>query len=286
MARRRGEEDEGVSLFPFLSIIACVIGVLTLLISTLSLAQMGSNENVAELEYFEDLQRDLKELQEEIERLKKQLDEDALRKANEMDEEQRALAAARQRLDQLLKRIIELRKLLEQLQQNAQAARDKAADAAKAGDAMRDELTGLKEQITKLQEDLASHKEQIAQLEKELDERKKPPKESEVSVLPSGSGLGFKPVFAECTGGSVVLHQADKQPRIRAADLAQNEDFLKLLSEVAASPKTTLVFLIRDNGLGTYHTARGLADEHEARNGKLPVIGQGRLDLSYFTKSE
>jgi hypothetical protein len=58
MARRRNAEDEGVSLFPFLSIIACVIGVLTLLISTMSLAQMGT-EDVASLEQYEKIQREL-----------------------------------------------------------------------------------------------------------------------------------------------------------------------------------------------------------------------------------
>ena len=43
MGRRRDREDTDVSLFPFLSILACIIGVLTLLISTLALSQMDSD---------------------------------------------------------------------------------------------------------------------------------------------------------------------------------------------------------------------------------------------------
>jgi len=58
------------------------------------------------------------------------------------------------------------------------------------------------------------------------------------------------------------------------------------LTEVAASPKKRVIFLIRDNGLGTYRTARSLADQHAAVHGALPVIGQGRLDLSHFNRSK
>jgi DNA repair exonuclease SbcCD ATPase subunit len=203
-----------------------------------------------------------------------------------MDEKQRELAAARERLDQLLKQIIELRRLLDQLAQDVKKAEGNAAKVSGGQQGMRDELATLQNQISKLEMDLSEQKEQLAQLEKELDERKKPPEEAEVSILPSGSGLGFEPVFIECSGGAVVLHQDDKLPRIRAADLAQDETFLKLLTQVAAAPKQTIVFLVRDNGLGTYRTARELADQHEARNGKLPVIGQGRLDLGYFNKKD
>ena len=81
MARRRGGDDD-VSLFPFLSIIACVIGVLTLLISALALAQMD-NEAVASLEQWEKTQRELASIRDEIERLKTQLDQNQLRSRTE-----------------------------------------------------------------------------------------------------------------------------------------------------------------------------------------------------------
>jgi hypothetical protein len=44
MGRRRKEKGAAVSLFPFLSILACVIGVLTLIISALAVAQMDTPE--------------------------------------------------------------------------------------------------------------------------------------------------------------------------------------------------------------------------------------------------
>ena len=36
MGRRNDSDDEGVSLFPFMSILACLIGILTLMISVVS----------------------------------------------------------------------------------------------------------------------------------------------------------------------------------------------------------------------------------------------------------
>lgn len=275
MAKRRGGEEEGVSLFPFLSIIACVIGVLTLLISALALAQMGGNEDIAKLERYQKLQRDLKSLQEEIDRLRSQLDEEAIRKANELDEKQRQLAAAQERLKELLARIEELRKRGAEPKENVEIPTVEGAIPQQALNDMQSELKGLKEQI--------------AQLEKDLSERKKKPEESEVSVVPGGSGLGFEPVFVECTAQSIVIHTGhggDEPEHIAIGGVEGNESFLKLLDYVAASPKRTLVFLLRDNGLGTYRKVRDLADWAEVRNGKLPVIGKGRLDLSYFNKKD
>jgi hypothetical protein len=143
--------------------------------------------------------------------------------------------------------------------------------------------------LKEMQEELKGLKEQIAQLEKDLTGRKKKPEESEVTVLPGGSGLGFEPVFVECTAQSIVIHTGhggDEPEHVAVGGIEGSETFLKLLDHVAASPKRTLVFLLRDNGLGTYRKVRDLADWAEVRNGKLPIIGKGRLDLSYFNEKD
>jgi hypothetical protein len=275
MPKRRGGEEEGVSLFPFLSIIACVIGVLTLLISALALAQMGGNEDIAKIEQLQKLQRDLKALQEEIERLRGELDEDAIRKANEMDEKRRQLLAAQQRLKELEELIAQLREKGAKPKEVVDIPEVEGEIPQQALDDMQTELRGLREQI--------------AQLEKSLAERKKKPEESEVSVVPGGSGIGFEPIFVECTAQSIVIHTGhgqDEPVHVPVGGVEGNKAFLDLLDHVAASNKRTLVFLLRDNGLGTYRKVRDLADWAEVRNGKLPVIGKGRLDLSYFNKKD
>ena len=115
-------------------------------------------------------------------------------------------------------------------------------------------------------------------------ERKSPPEEAEVSIVPGGSGVGFTPTFVECDEGRIVIHDGGKTTPVRTAELNTNPDFAKVLEEVKSDEKGTLVFLIRDDGLSTYHTARNFANTKGVRNGKLPVIGDGRIDLSYFKK--
>ncbi len=269
MAGRRRSEADDISLFPFLSILASIIGVLTLLIATMALTQMD-NEDFASLEQYENIERDLKELLEEIERLKKEMGDDDRRRMSEMDQAQRDLIVARKRLEELLKKIEELQKIGAKPMEVVEVPEVKG------------ELH--KQAISEMQAELKGVKEQLAQLEKDLKERKLPPEESEVTVLPGGSGVGFEPVFVECAAKSVVLHTSDDPEHIAIGGLEGNESFVKVLAHVAASPKRTLVFLIRDNGLGTYYKARDLANWSEVRNGKLPIIGQGRLDLTHVTK--
>ena len=228
------------------------------------------NEDFASLEQYENIERDLKELLEEIERLKKEMGDDDRRRMSEMDQAQRDLIVARKRLEELLKKIEELQKIGAKPMEVVEVPEVKG------------ELH--KQAISEMQAELKGVKEQLAQLEKDLKERKLPPEESEVTVLPGGSGVGFEPVFVECAAKSVVLHTSDDPEHIAIGGLEGNESFVKVLAHVAASPKRTLVFLIRDNGLGTYYKARDLANWSEVRNGKLPIIGQGRLDLTHVTK--
>jgi hypothetical protein len=282
VGRRRGAEEEGISLFPFLSIIACVIGVLTLLISTMSLAQMGT-EDVASLEQYERIQRELEKLLAEIEQLRSEMDDETMRKTETIDQRRRALLAAQQQFERLLNQIVEIRRWMAEIAEEANVAGQRASEAKQQGERIRDELSRLERRVAQLNQELEDQQEPLAALEKELDQRQQPPEEAQVSILPSGSAVGFEPVFVECASGTVVIHQGDSPPRIRTADLAQDEQFLRLLSIVAASPRQRIVFLIREDGLSTYHTASRLADVHEVDHGRLPVVGQGRIDLSYFT---
>jgi hypothetical protein len=250
--------------------LASIIGVLTLLISAMALAQMD-NETVARAEQYEKVMKALKACEKEIAELKLQVGDEQIRTQEQVGEQQRKLVEAQLRLQDLLQQ-------LEQIQVRGQGPKETVEIPDYDPAAGRESIDQMQQQQEQL-------KEQIAQLEKELEDRGKPPRESEVSILPGGSGLGFDPVFVECASGSIVLHNVDPPQRIRRADMAAEEAFIKLLDQVAQSEKQRVVFLVRDDGLSTYLAARSLADSHEARRGKLPVIGQGRLDLSYFNKN-
>ena len=69
MPRRPRTNDDEISLFPFLSIIACVIGVLTMMIATLALAQTDTPD-VAQIENFEQDKKALDRTKTRIEQIK------------------------------------------------------------------------------------------------------------------------------------------------------------------------------------------------------------------------
>ena len=50
MAKPKPNDAEPVSLFPFLSILACLIGVLTFIITGVAISQMDQSEDLAAVE--------------------------------------------------------------------------------------------------------------------------------------------------------------------------------------------------------------------------------------------
>lgn len=269
MGKRRRNSDDDISLFPFLSIIASVIGVLTMMIATLALAETDTPD-VAQIEQFEQLQKQLKQADEEIEELRLEISV-SNSSSLELREQKKVLDITLKELQEMLLQLEQVETELAE-QQKVQIvippvdvkARETAADMQAQSDALEEEL---------------------AQLEKELAERKET-SEANVTVLPQGSGLNFTPHFVECSAESIVLHIMDPPKRIRTADVPKDEDFLALLEKVANGASDSIVLLIRSDALATYKLVKRLCDEREIRNGKLPVVGQGRIDLSAFIDKE
>ena len=142
-----------------------------------------------------------------------------------------------------------------------------------------------RESVASMQGELDSLEEELAQLEKELSERAEA-SQTRTSILPGGSGVNFTPHFVECAAGSIVMHTVDPPKLIRAADMVNDKDFIALLEKVANGVNDSIVFLIRSDGLSTYNAARKLCTDRDIRNGKLPVVGNGRIDLSHFVKKK
>lgn len=252
MSRHAPSDEDDVSLFPFLSILACIIGTLTLMIAALALGEMD-NETVVTSEQYERVQQQLTKVRAAVEQLKKRSARD--------DDRHVELSAARASLESLQARLA----AVVQESDNTEAAEPLPNIDLPA---MQDELSELTEKIKKL--------EQLVQ------QRNRPPEEAEVLIQPGGSGLDIDPRFVECRSDSIVIY-SDKEPlRIPKSQIASHETFLALLDQVAKKPRASVVFLIRDDGIGTYSAARGIAQAHYAKNGKLPVLGQGRIDLSLF----
>ncbi len=265
MARRR-KPKLSISLFPFLSILACVIGVLTLMITAMALGQMD-NDSIASLFEFEQIRAKIEEAKDLIRRLQAEL----ARQSDHADANQQELADARIELDRLLRRKEELLK---------------EPDEPPEVDIDIPEVDPVahEQRLAKMREELAEQETRKKELLAELNKRDKPPEEAAVVIQPGGSGQNLKPTFVECTASDLVIYDGPEPVRVRRADVAQNEDFLNLTKRVAGQSDATIIFLVRDDGLGTYYTARDVARDNFARNGKLPVIGHGKIDLSQFEK--
>lgn len=262
--RRKSDLSQSVSLFPFLSILACVIGTLTLMITALALGQMDTDA-VASAEQFE---QEKGRLEADLARLE-QIREKLARAETSADDAQRRLADDQQRLDQLKAEL-----------QEAMAHKDDPVELPQPEldtEAHQQRMAQLREQLEQLLK-------QQAELQRELAERAKPPEDAQVQIQPSGSGTNLKPTFVECNAAGIVIYDGPQPRRVLRADVATDPQFTALLDKIAKNDKDTVVFLVRDNGVGTYSTASNVARTHYARHGKLPVPRKGKIDLSLFGK--
>ena len=76
MARRKSGDGDNVSLFPFMSILVCLIGSLTLMIAALMAGQMNteqSQETIERYQRYSELKADIEADKTELESLKKLL---------------------------------------------------------------------------------------------------------------------------------------------------------------------------------------------------------------------
>jgi hypothetical protein len=274
MARRPRQDDEDISLFPFLSIIASVIGVLTMMIASMTLAQTRTSDVAADLEKIEEFEQAKKEIdaaEDRIEELKLEISV-SKSTALEVREDKQSLTLTITELEELIKELEQIEKEL--------------AEQKKAEIVIPELSAKDRETVADLQTQLSSVQEEVAQLEKDLKERKDTPTEGNVTVLPQGSGMSFTPHFVECADGSIVMHNMNPTKRIRQAEIVKDKDFLALLTLVANGKDDSITFLVRSDGVRSYRACRKLCDDRDIRNGKIPVVGQGRIDLSAFTKEK
>ena len=265
MPRRPRTNDDDISLFPFLSIIACVIGVLTMMIATLALAQTDTPD-VAQIENFEQDQKSLERTKARIEEIKLEIS-DSLKLRDQQKRNTTNKA-------EITKMITELQAIEKEL---AEQKRIQIV-IPKVNPNDRETANEMQRQHEQIQAE-------IAQLEKDLQERKAK-SEANVTVLPQGSGLNFNPHFVECAADSFVMHTQTPPKRIRTANSAKAKEFIDLMQLAANGKNDSIVFLVRSDGLGTFRTLKKMCDQRNIRNGKLPVVGQGRIDLSAFTNKK
>lgn len=242
--------DESVSLFPFLDIMACLIGILVLMITAATLAQIARDEeDTKDEQAMERAEARVTEYREIRDELAVEVEE-----RKELEQLIEEAEITREQLEELQTEVAQL----EAVQERLKAITDPETDA---------KIEELKEKLGKLRTVLANRKEAA---------------EAKIQIMPSGSGYGLSPTFVECTSNAVVLHDRPEPVTVPVSRLTKSEAFLGLLEDVKQRPKGTVVFLVRPDGARSYGAARNVARRNYATNGKLAVAGHGKLDLSLF----
>ena len=210
---KKKKNDLKISLFPFLSILACVIGILTLMITAIVIAQIDP-EAVAEK--VETAFGDNEEFQEQIAEKKQELEK--LRKEIQSIKENPKKSIDPKRKDQLKKEIAAVVK--ETAKRKSETKQSQA----------------IKGQVVKVKDDLAKLMKDLDEAEEEWELMKDPEKFATMVVKQSGSGAGgdLEPTFIEChEKGIRVYEENGKHYEVPTAQIPGHAKLKTLIQKVA-----------------------------------------------------
>ncbi len=273
MARRANNSGGSVNLFPFLSILICIIGCLTLIIVVINLLAMNKGEG---------------KTPEEVERAREFV---TLKK--ERDENQENADKLRQLIEKLIQQNRDSIALKDKL-----TLLKKTLENQEEIDKSREELIAkfnlLQTTNKQLVEDEKFLHEEIKKKEEELAKRSEPPKPAALKVRASGSSANTRPYFVEISERGLYLHRSltVEPPVIPIASLNQSPEFIEFLQMIASKPFNRLIFLVRGTpgAVKTLNEAIRVVSGYNSANGteiipgRLPLPGEGKIDLQLFAQ--
>jgi len=255
MARLRKSRKSRVSLFPFLDILACVIGNLILIITAVVLEQIDT-EPVAEAARI------------------KEVTERAGGSAEELAELQRQLARARKRSGEAEARLEAVRARI----RAATKERQEAEMAVSQPDKPAEDPT-IAAEIRRLEKEKRSIEEEITKVTARIAERRKKPEQS-IVVLPPGEGGPSRGIFIEASGSDLIVLEGKQPWKLPAGKADTDPRFKKLLADAKADGDTIITFLVRSDGLAAFTRGQRAAEAAGVPSGKVPLPGDGMIDLS------
>lgn len=254
MATRNRNRDTASSLFPFLSVLACVIGTLTLLIAALALGQLA--QDLLTEENTPARERELAENKAALERAEQQLEE-----ATRVREERSAAEA-------------ELRHLGGQ-PEASEAERRRSVDTRLAAVALASRIAALRKQAAELDAAVIGARTAL------VTERPKA-SSGRIRILPHGSDQVLLPFFVECRkeGVRIYTQSATESYYLSRGTIEDTSEFKLYLQRILQVRRASVIFLIRGDGVETYHWAADLAGKYFVRHAKLPLPGDGELEFA------
>jgi len=267
IATERGE----VSLFPFMSILASLIGILTLLIG-LSMAVNQKKEGMTE----EEVKRaqESKSLQALLNRKKEEL-----AKIKPPPQEKNTLSALD--MEKLKQKLLELEKEKLELDNTKLTPDDELKSKIQL---YREEKIVIEKGKPGLQKKIDDLNAKVAAL------KDKPVPQESVKIKPPrlGAKAPRNLFFVECNSTGIVLRGAGDESKaiplesIKAKSSVEFHDYC-MNAKKSSGEDYVILFLVRKGGLESYAYANDLAEnEFKVKTSKLPAPNDGKIDLSGF----
>ena len=271
MARRKKKKQE-ISLFPFLDILACVIGNLILIITAVVLESVDTDK-LADLFQNEAIQKQTEENLEAIRGLEERLEK---LKQDSSSSDSRVQKAQQQ---------------LVEAERAQREAKGRLLNVPPPPPPPDDEDTAeLKKRNLEIQEIIAEMK----RIEAKIADKKKKPDQT-ISILYANKGRGGvrRPFFVEVKKDNLVLlpneldyknlFDTEKPIKVPVAKMAGDKSFKKLLDYVLTHlgktgllrrrRDTIITFLVRPEGVNSYRVAKKVVDQYEKTNEKRLIVG-------------
>ena len=254
MARRPSRELDS-SLFPFLSVLACLIGTLALMIASLAIGQvaeglMRSEEEPSDIEQLDAQRAELRVLEQQFEAFEHLEAELAAAQA-----ELRALGVRPDQNEAERRRQVQIRR------QSAQLAAS-LLRLAQQNEGLQASVEGLEVALVNNRPGSSGGR--------------------PIRILPHGSARPLRPYFVECREDGVRVHHEslDESTYLARGSIDDVARFRAFLQRARNTLDGTVIFLIRPNGVGTYEWASEMSGRLFVRQAKLPLPGQGTLEFA------
>ncbi|MCR9097918.1 MAG: hypothetical protein NXI30_27170 [bacterium] len=254
MARREGLPS---ALFPFMSVLACTIGALIVLLAVMALAAVDTTRtaDVEDGERRSELARERARFEVELARAERALERWAAVDA--------ALPALGLPADAELDEIV---------------ARLRAAGRARAIEEALVEARTEAEHLADEQGDVATT---LAVLESR---RETLP----ILIDPTDLSARWQPFFIECDEAGITALRVSDDFRYFVPNeaIAMEGDLGRYLRRVRAEPSALLVLLVRPDGIPSSRTVHRVAAKAGIRVARLPLPGDGELDWRLLRRAE
>lgn len=271
MARRSRNSDQGMSLFPFMSILAGLIGILTLMISVMMQVQQMRKEGRTEEELA--LAMENRDLLRKIRNQEKENSD----KEKKLTREKATVAELAKLKDRVIALTTELKEI------------DKATANDRTDLQLQKQVENMKAEIMEILTERPPLEKRLQELQEELRKRKEAPQAAESVVVQPRGFLEDGPeviFFVECNStGIVLLDHPEGKKRISTAAIENSGIYATYLDRVKKTEDSMVLFLLRKSGNEAFRWAAGTAEsKYQVTTGKLPLPNDGEIDLSLFKK--